>query len=365
MDKNNDVILSRLDRVRDSFDDWQIDALLIGGPSNRRWLSGFSGSFGWLLVSRERALLMTDFRYWQQARKEAPLFELTKEKRDKANVWPELMSTVDAKKVGLEAEYVTLQQFAEIREAVSIEWVEINDGLGAFRQEKDEVELAAIRKAAQIADRTMDQVIQLLIPGITERELAWQLEIRLHDYGAQSSAFPIIVAAGPNGAMAHHSPSDRPIEAGDPVIVDLGACVDGYNSDLTRTFLAGDAQNDRFNELYRVVLEALENTIAGLKAGKTGEAIDRLAREIIAEAGYGPNFGHPVGHGVGLDVHERPKLSKLATDELVPVGATVTIEPGIYLEGWGGIRLEDLLLVTENGSELLSKSSKNNVISGF
>ncbi len=353
----------RISVVRDKLDEWDVDALLIGSSSNRQWLSGFTGSFAWLLISKDIASLATDSRYWEQARSQAPDFTLNQFGRNIKAEMPEFLLRENIKKIGIEIEHITLAQFAQLEEINAIDWVKIEDAVAPLRESKNQEEIEKIRVAAAITDQAMKQVPHILKPGMTERELAWKLEVLMREAGADGMAFPIIVASGPNGAMAHHSPSDRQLRVGEPLIVDMGAQVNGYNGDLTRSFFIGDAPNQRFDEIYSIVLEAQVAAITGMKAGIMGDAADSLARDIISDAGYGEEFGHSLGHGVGLDIHEGPRLSKLATDRPIPDRSTVTVEPGIYIPGWGGIRIEDLLLVTESGCEYVSTCEKKPYIS--
>jgi Xaa-Pro aminopeptidase len=238
----------------------------------------------------------------------------------------------------------------------------LENAIAPFREAKNDEEIRLIRTAAAITDQAMMQVSKIMKPGMTEREVAWKLEVLMRESGAEGMAFPIIIASGQNGAMAHHNPSDKMIEDGEAVIVDMGAKANGYNGDLTRTFFMGNGHDPRFVEIYDIVAAAQKAAIAGLKAGVTGESVDTLARDLITNAGYGKGFGHSLGHGIGLDVHEGPRLSAYAKDALIPSGATVTIEPGIYIDGWGGVRIEDLALVKEDGLEIISQCEKKPVI---
>ncbi|MGH2538276.1 MAG: M24 family metallopeptidase [Candidatus Promineifilaceae bacterium] len=352
----------RLEAVRAKLDEWQVDGVLIGSPSNRRWLSGFSGSAGWLLVTRDKALLGTDFRYWEQAADQAPSFELVKLEGMPAQSLPPFIASVGARRFGLEAKHITLDQFKTLEKADGVEWVQLENSLEALRAVKTAEELDAIRRAAAITDFAMSLVPALARPDMSEKELAWQLEKAMREQGASSMAFEIIVAAGPNGARAHHQPGPRPLAAGDPIIVDMGAELDGYSSDLTRTFYLGSEPDERFREIYATVQQAEQAALGVMRAGMNGKEIDALARDLIAAAGYKENFGHSLGHGVGLQVHEEPRLSHLADEEPLPAGAVVTVEPGIYISGWGGVRLEDLTLLTADGVELLSHAPQEPAI---
>ena len=353
----------RIDDIRAKFEEWEIDAFLIGSTANRRWLSGFTGTVGLLLVSPKIAVLGTDSRYWEQARNQAPNFELEQFRKSMEEEWSGFLVRDNIKRIGIEVEKTTLGQYKDLQAVEGIEWVKLENAIAPFREAKNEEEIKLIRTAAAITDQAMMQVSKIMKPGMTEREVAWKLEVLMRESGAEGMAFPIIIASGPNGAMAHHNPSDKIIEDGEAVIVDMGARANGYNGDLTRTFFMGDGHDPRFVEIYDIVAEAQKAAIAGLKAGVTGKSVDALARDVITNAGYGKEFGHSLGHGIGLDVHEGPRLSVYATDALIPSGAAVTIEPGIYIDGWGGVRIEDLALVKEDSLEIISQCEKKPVIS--
>jgi Xaa-Pro aminopeptidase len=239
--------------------------------------------------------------------------------------------------------------------------VALPETVEALREVKAEEEIELIRRAAAITDAAMEQVPTLARVGIDERELAWQLERRMREAGADEMAFPVKVAGGPNAARPHHSPGDRPLQVGDTIIVDMGAAVGGYRSDLTRSFHLGADPGQKFWEVYNLTLQAQKTALAEMRAGMSGREIDGLARSVIEAGGYGDDFGHSLGHGVGLEIHEGPRLGR-TTDEAAPAGAVVTVEPGIYLPGWGGIRIEDLVLLTAEGAETISACPKTPII---
>jgi len=226
-----------------------------------------------------------------------------------------------------------------------------------MRAIKDNAELATIRRAVAISDGAVEHIKKMIRPGITEKEIAWELEFYMRTHGADQLAFPIIAAAGPNGAMPHAVPSDRAVLPGEPIVMDLGARVDGYNSDLTRTICIGEP-DERFRQVYGVVLKAQLAAEEAIRPGMQGREADAVAREVISKAGYGEYFGHGLGHGVGLAVHEKPGVGKTSEDLLLP-GSVVTVEPGIYIPGWGGIRIEDTVIVTDDGIEVLSQATKD------
>ncbi len=351
----------RLSAIRANFDAWQVDALLLTSPANRRWASGFTGSAAHVLIGRDRAVLATDSRYWERAAQEAPdyeVFQLREAKDDMRN----FLALAGGPRIGLEARHVTLAFHKQLASNEGIAWVPLPATVEALRAVKSADELAIIRAAARLTDMAVALVPQLARPGVTEHAIAWELEKAMREAGAEGVAFDIIVASGPNSALPHHHSGDRQLQAGDIVIVDLGARVDGYNSDLTRSFYLGETADDAFWSLYNTVSAAHQAAIAGIRPGVTGKAVDALARDLITAAGHGDHFGHGTGHGVGLEIHEEPRFSRLAESTVIPAGAVMTVEPGIYLPGYGGVRIEDLLLVTADGAEYLSGAPQTPLI---
>ncbi|MDX1616810.1 MAG: aminopeptidase P family protein [Candidatus Promineifilaceae bacterium] len=348
----------RLSAVRHQLAQWEADSLLIGSPANRRWLSGFTGSTGWLLITFDRALLATDSRYWEQAQQQAPEFELFQVTDGMADSWSSLFDTGGVKHLVVEGSHLAVQQYDTIRQKSAVEPLPREHTIEPLRRRKSAAEIDSIRNAAAIADEAMASVPKMIRLGMTELELAWELEKHMRELGAEAVAFPIIVAAGPNSALPHHRPGEGRLASGDAVVIDLGARLNGYHSDLTRTFYLGSEPGERFREVYETVAQAQETALNELHASLTGAEADVLSRDVIVAAGYGEHFGHSLGHGVGLEVHEAPRLSQRAPDEVIGADSVVTVEPGIYLTDWGGVRIEDLVLVTANGVELLSQSPK-------
>ena len=347
----------RLTKLREILTTEGLDAILITQPENRRYLSGFTGSAGVLLISQEQAVLATDFRYYEQVEKQAPDFQLAEVKDEFKTVLPELVQQLGAKRVGFESAHLTVDQHRE--------WQEVVEGFGLattkelvtrMRAVKDEDELSRIKKAIALADQAIARIVGFIEPGMTEKEVAWELEVFMRTHGAEKLAFDIIVGSGPNGAMPHASASERVIQAGEPIVIDMGAMVGGYNSDLTRTICAG-RPDDKFREIYDIVLEAQLAAEQSIRPGMQGKQADDIARQVIEKAGYGENYGHGLGHGVGLAVHEKPGVGRLSEDVLEP-GMVFTVEPGIYLPGWGGVRIEDIVVMREDGVEVLTQASK-------
>jgi Xaa-Pro aminopeptidase len=347
----------RLTGLRKLLLDNGLDAIVISQPENRRYLSGFTGSSGCLIVSQEEQILATDFRYYEQVGRECPGWRLEKVEQKLTDVLPWLLASLGAGKVGFEGAHLSVATYENWRGAVNkVQWVATANLVESLRRVKDEGELAAIRRAVAIADEALAELLTRLRPGLTEREIAWELESSMRRRGAEKVSFDIIVASGPNSALPHYKAGERPIAAGEPLLIDMGCTFRGYCSDLTRTFCLGQPDG-RFNEIYDLVLRAQERAEAGIKAGMASCQADALARDLIAEAGYGELFGHRLGHGVGLAIHEEPGVSNLLEDPL-PAGAVITVEPGVYLPGWGGVRIEDVAVVRQGGLEILTASSK-------
>ncbi len=353
----------RLAAIRELLRSHEIDALLVSGPENRRYLSGFTADdpdWGMLLISPEAALLLTDFRYQAWALQEVPDFEVVIYKADLGESLGELLKGLKVRRLGFEAAQVTFRQHQRLTQAVAgagleVAWKPLEGLVEGLRQLKTGAELAIMRRALTLTETVMRQVAGALAPGQTERQVAWEIEKRLREGGAEGLAFPPIVAAGPNSARPHHHPGDYPLKNGEPIIIDMGARVDGYCADMTRTFMIGPA-DEHFRKIYSLVRQAQARAEAGLKAGMDSLAGDALAREVIAAAGYGEAFGHSLGHGVGLAVHETPNLSPSeARRGVLPAGCVLTVEPGIYLTGWGGVRLEDMVLLHPEGAEVLNE----------
>jgi Xaa-Pro aminopeptidase len=352
----------RLDRLITQLPEKELDALLISTPENRRYLSGFSGSAGYLLIAPDRALLVTDSRYAEQATKQAPDFQVLQVRSG----WEWLLDALKesgVRRVGFESGHMTVATYNSLLDALKddeslsrVSLVATSNIAEEHRAFKDQEELAALQKAIDASDAAMEAVCPAIQEGMTEREVAWRMEVAMRDFGADGISFDTIVAAGPNGAMAHHQPSEQPIRAGEPIVIDMGARVGGYCSDITRTVVLGEP-DETFRKIYDIVLGAQLTAINTVTAGMTGEECDGLSRTVIAEAGYGDNFGHSLGHGVGLAVHENPGVGPRSPGVLHP-SMVFTVEPGIYVTGWGGVRIEDIVVLGEEGATVLSHASK-------
>ena len=351
----------RLVVLRRKLAEHDLDAILITQPENRRYLSGFTGSAGVLLISQEQAIIATDFRYYEQVARQAPHFQLAKIERKFVDVLPDLVAQVGARRVGFESAHLTYDQYQEwAKVAKGFELVPTKELVEQIRAVKDEDELEKIRRAVALADEAVAHVLGIIEPGMTEKEVAWELESFMRTHGAEKMAFDLIVASGPNGALPHATASERAIRAGEPIVMDLGCVVEGYHSDMTRTICLGQP-DARFREVYELVLSAQLAAEEAIRPGMTGREADAIARKVIEEAGYGEQFGHGLGHGVGLAIHEKPTLGKLSEDVLEP-GMVFTVEPGVYIPGWGGVRIEDMVVLREDGVEVLTQASKAGVV---
>lgn len=358
------VSTGRLARVRAALAARELDALLVSQPHNRRYLSGLRAgdgsageSAGWLLITADQAWLITSFLHAEEARHEAPDFQLYQLKETLPVAAADVLGQLGARRVGVEHRHLTAWALADLHHRrPECAFPDASGLVERLRAIKEPDEVAAIRRAAALTDAALADGLSVLRPGMTERHLAWHLERYLREHGSDGLAFDVCVASGPNTALPHARPTERPLARGEPIWVDLGARVDGYCADLTRAFCLG-AADDRLRGLHGLVCEALATAVAGLRADLDGRAADALGRAVIEAAGYGEAFGHSLGHGVGLAVHELPALSRRSEDVLAP-GMVVTVEPGIYLPGWGGVRVEDLVLLTADGVEVLSQAPK-------
>lgn len=355
------MISTRIEKLRQRLSAEGVDALLVTQPSNVRYMSGFTaGADAALLISGTQALLATDFRYYEQAERQAPEYRLFKAPKGLTAAFGDLAREAGARRIAFESTHVTYALHQELAAVEGVELVPEKGWVEELRAVKSAEELALIRQAVALSDAVIAALPRILRLSMTEKELAWEIEAFMHAQGADDVAFPVIAAGGPNAAMPHAVPSDRQIVPGEPLTLDLGARVQGYCSDLTRTVCIGQP-DAKFREVYEIVLRAQRAAEAGMKAGMLGKDADALARQVIVDAGYGEAFGHGLGHGVGLDVHERPSAGVRSEDRLEP-GMVVTVEPGIYLPGWGGVRIEDLVVVTESGVEILSQATKDPVV---
>lgn len=348
--------MRRVERLRRLMEEQGVPAIMVAKPENRTYLSGFDGTAGIALVTKTEALLLVDFRYTEQATQQAPQFQVIQTSPQPYETLVQVIRERDIERVGFEADYLPFAQVQKLTEALRpVELVPV-ESIDRIRWVKDQEEQTRITRAVEIADSAFAHVLEYLRPGVTEQEIAIELEYFMRRQGATKPAFDTIVASGPRSALPHGRASERVLERGDLVTLDFGAVYGGYCSDCTRTVVLGKATEEQ-RKIYTIVLEAQEKALAALRPGVQGKEVDRVARSFIAERGYGEHFGHGLGHSVGLAIHETPTLSTREENVLEP-GMVLTVEPGIYLPGWGGVRIEDLAVVTEDGCRVLTKAPK-------
>jgi Xaa-Pro aminopeptidase len=346
--------MSRADRLVELIAERELDQLFVSDLTNVRYLSGFTGTNGACLVGRDERIFFTDFRYTERAEREVG------EEWERPEAERELVPQITARmhgRVGFEDAKLSVRQLARLEAAVGedVDLVPAGDLVEQLRAVKEPEEIERIAAAAELGDEVFRWAVEQGLAGRTERDVARACEARLRELGAEPS-FPPIVAAGEDGAIPHAEPGDREIGSGELVVFDMGALLDGYYGDGTRTFATGEP-GDEAREVYDLVLAAQLASLAAIRPGAAGKAVDAVARGMIAEAGHGDHFGHGLGHGVGLDLHEGPRLATTSEDDLRE-GNAVTVEPGIYLPGRFGVRIEDLVVVTVDGYRNLSGTSK-------
>ncbi|MBF7017033.1 M24 family metallopeptidase [Staphylococcus durrellii] len=351
--------MRRTNQLNTYIQEKHLDGVIVLSDFNRRYLSGFTGTSGALIITQDHQYLLTDFRYIEQATRQAPQFEIIEQKDSLIEEIKQQLSNLGLENVGFEGNLVSYDTYLQLSKS-NISLISISGAIEKIREVKDEDEIAIIQKAAEIVDKTYEYVLSIAKSGMTEQELKAKLESKMLELGAEGTSFDTIVASGHRGALPHGVASEKVIEQGELITLDFGAYYKGYSSDITRTFAIGEPDK-KLKEIYQIVLTANEQSIEAAKAGITGKALDAVARDYITEQGYGEAFGHSLGHGIGLDVHEGPALSK-KSESLLQQNNCVTIEPGIYIDGLGGVRIEDDILITENGCELFTKCTKDLII---
>ncbi|RIK34032.1 MAG: Xaa-Pro dipeptidase [Chloroflexi bacterium] len=360
---------SRLERLRATLEERGLDALIVSRNEDQLWLVDFSGHADYdsvLLVSKNDARIVTDFRYTQAAAAQAPALRVIKIERGKFEIGEALRDFArenNLRVIGFEAQHVNVARFKQWQKGArqaGAKLKPVEDLVKNLRAVKDADEIEKIRRAVQLTDDAFAHFTRAVHPGMTEKQGAWLIESYFREHGAEGNAFDPIVASGPNAALPHAVPTDRAIQLGEPLTIDIGARMDGYNADMTRTIILGHT-TEKFNEIYGIVLKAQKAVEKRARVGMKGKQIDRLARRVIEKAGYGDNFGHGLGHGVGRVVHEFPRAGKLNKDVMLP-GMLLTVEPGIYIPDWGGVRIEDLIVFRDNGIEILTRATKDPLV---
>ncbi|MCH8645858.1 aminopeptidase P family protein [Staphylococcus lugdunensis] len=352
--------MSKLSQVRQQIlDAKKLDAIVILSDFNRRYLSGFTGTSGALIISQQQNILITDFRYIKQATEQATDFEIINRTHDLITEVKQVLLDKGFTIIGFEGHLVSYDTYKSLQDN-TITFSSIANEIETIREIKSSAEIDLIKEAAHIVDDTYNYILTVAKAGMTEKEIKALLESKMLHLGADGPSFDTIVASGYRGALPHGVASDKIIEQGDMITLDFGAYYHGYCSDITRTFGIGKPKA-QLEEIYNIVLESQQLAINQIKAGMTTQQADALARDYIDKHGYGDAFGHSLGHGIGLDIHEGPLLSK-NTNNTLKVNNCVTIEPGIYVEGLGGVRIEDDILITENGCEVFTKCTKDLII---
>jgi Xaa-Pro aminopeptidase len=358
----------RVDELRGKFQGFGIDTLWIVQPENRRYLSGFKAqdgglteSSGSLLITSSAALLITDSRYTTQAEQEVVGFEVVTQKGGLVEALSNALKQVRTKRLGFEGGYVIWELYKQVTERLpqqspSIELVPLSGVIEEMREVKEPGEVEILRGSAKLMGDVLARVIRELEPGQTERDVAWRIETLIREQGADEASFPPIVASGPNSALPHATPTERALRETEPIILDVGARLEGYCSDMTRTVFLGEPSHE-FKEIYTTVREAQISALKSVKPGMETTEADSIARDHIVKAGYGAYFGHSLGHGIGLAPHETPALGPLKPKALRE-GMVFTIEPGIYIPGKGGVRLEEMVILEKDGAELIT-TNKN------
>lgn len=350
----------KLEKLRASLEEHGVDALLITNGHSRRYMTGFTGTAGVAIISKNDAVFITDFRYTEQAAKEIKEFRIVKHTKTLIEEVANQVTEMGINSLGFEKDDLTYSSFELYKQAIHADLVPLSGLVEKIRLIKTDEEISIIKSACRIADEAYEHIVTYIKPGMTELEVSNELEFFMRKRGATSSSFDTIVASGVRSALPHGVATDKVIEVGDFVTLDFGAVYNGYISDTTRTVAVGEP-SEQLKEIYQVVLDAQLLALEKIKPGMTGKEADAIARDYIASKGYGEAFGHSLGHGIGLEVHEGPGLS-FRSDVVLEPGMVITIEPGIYLPNIGGVRIEDDALVTENGLEKLTHSTKELLI---
>lgn len=351
----------RLSKLRQELSQKGLDGTLIINRENRMYISGFTGSSAWVFVTNDKAILITDFRYIEQAQIEAPLFEIRKYEGKILETLSGIVKELKLSKLGVEESHLSYREYCDLNDAFDGCRLEsFDDVVETQRFTKDKEEQSKIKKAVEIADYAFSKVLDFIKPGVLELEIAAEIEYQMKKQGASGSSFETIVASGYRASMPHGVASMKKIELGDVITMDYGALYQHYCSDITRTVFLGKP-NPEIEKVYHIVLEAQRKATEGAHEGKIGKEVDKIARKHIEDAGYGNCFGHGLGHGVGLEIHEAPRLAVTGEVKLIN-NMLVTVEPGIYLPGLGGVRIEDIIMINGDTPIIYTEASKELII---
>lgn len=347
----------RINKLRKSMGQKGIDAVLLVSDPNRNYLSGFTGDESFSVITQNEAVFITDSRFTEQAKQQVKDYEIVQYKGSFSEFLGNLTKKMNIKKLGFEEDVISYGTYSSYKNSVKCEMLPMEGIVEKLRVIKDDYEIKCITQAAEIADNAFSHMVNFVKCGMTEREIGLELEFTMKKLGATELSFPSIVASGERSCLPHGQATDRIVGNGEFLTLDFGCVYNEYCSDMTRTIVIGEPSAEMI-KIYNIVLEAQMKALKSYKAGVSGTEVDKAARSHIAEAGYGERFGHGLGHGVGRQIHEMPRVSPMGTNKL-EAGMVVTDEPGIYIPGFGGVRIEDLLVVTDGGCEVLSKSSKS------
>lgn len=353
-------MIKRIEKLRALMKKEVIDAYLVTSPANLRYLTNFTGTAGLAFITLEKAFFITDFRYTEQAGEQVQAMTIVQQQGDVVGEIIKLMESEGINVLGFEDAFMTYAEYSVFEEVIDAELAPASGLIETLREQKDDGEIAIIEKACTIADEGFEHVLKMIRPGMTEIEVANQLDFFMRSLGATGTSFDTIVASGVRSALPHGVASTKTIEQGDLITLDFGCVYQGYVSDITRTFAIGDP-GQQLKDIYQIVLEAQQKVIDVAQAGVTGAQLDAIARDFITEAGYGEAFGHSTGHGIGMEIHEGPNITRF-NDEPLKVGSIITDEPGIYIAGLGGVRIEDDLVILADGNRILTHSPKELII---
>lgn len=355
------IMQKRLNSFREKLKQKGFEAALITKKENYFYMSGFTGSSAYLVIHQNKAVLITDFRYEEQATRQASLFQIIKYQGSHVDAVNEVLKSLGVSVLGFEESHLTFEQYHEYKGKLHVgEFKPLGGLVESLRIKKSQDEIDVIKKAVKVADDTFAHILKYIKPGVSEAEVAAEMEYHMKKSGAKGPSFETIIASGMRASMPHGVASEKKLELGDVVTLDFGAIYNEYCSDMTRTVFLGEP-GDEIKRIYKIVLGAQLEALKGAKAGLTGKEIDAVAREIIAKNGYGENFGHGLGHGVGVEIHEEPRFSP-SGDVKMEDGMVVTVEPGIYVPGLGGVRIEDMIVIQGDQPIILTESVKDIIV---
>ena len=353
--------MSLLKQLREALRAQQSDVLIITSNQNRRYLTGFTGSAGTVVITPTQALLLVDFRYTQQATNQSKEFDVREIDRSRLyETIQEILDTESIQTIGFEQQHVTYEVYQLMSSKLTATLKPLSNIVENLRTIKTPEEIELIKKAAWISDEAFKYILTFIKPGVSEIDIANELEFHMRKNGATGAAFDIIIASGHRSALPHGVASDKIIEEGDMLTLDFGAYYQGYRSDMTRTIAVGEPP-EKLMEIYQIVYDSLQIALSSMKAGITGKEADSFSRDFIKAKGYGQNYGHGSGHGIGLDIHENIFMSTVCED-ILEENMVLTVEPGIYIPDFGGVRIEDDVIVTKNGVEVITYSPKELII---